>query len=402
MRLIATGLLVAMAVIFFAVRSLAGPHPFWGYVLSFTEAAMVGGLADWFAVTALFRHPLGLPIPHTAIIPENKDRIAETMASFLRDNFLTPIVIARRMRGFNIAAAAGGYLADPDGGGQSRLRAGAANLFGDVLESLDPEKLGGLVRDGLRHQLDRLDIAPLLGQLLTAAIADQRHLPVIESFIRRAGLTIEDNEDLIRQMIHDHAGGLMRWTKLDERLANAVLDGLYKLLAETLVMPDHPLRGRIIEGLDQLADALLHDPEMQARVQKLKGEVLANPAMGRWIDGLWERLRIAMLRAARDPSNLMTGQLAEGLGDFGKALQADQRLQFLVNRFVRRTAVGVASRYGDEIVRLVSETVRRWDARTVTARIEGAVGRDLQFIRINGTLVGGTVGVALHAINGLI
>ena len=402
MRIVATGLLLAMAAAFLLLRRFGGDHPAWGYALAFTEAAMVGGLADWFAVTALFRRPLGLPIPHTAIIPENKDRIAETMAAFLRDNFLTPIVIARRMRSYNIAAATGGYLADPAPGGQSRLRAGAANLFGDVLESLDKEQLGGMVKSGLRSQLEKLDVAPLLGQLLTAAIADQRHLPVIEGFIRRAALTIEDNEDLVRAIIHDRANGILRWTGLDEKLASAVLDGLYKLLAETLVMPDHPLRGRIIEGLDQLAHDLLHDPAMQARVQRLKAEVLANPAMGGWLDGMWERLRLQMLRAARDPGQVLSGQLGASIGEFGSALKSDAHLQTIVNRFARRTAVGAATRYGDEIVRLVSETVRRWDARTVTDRIEAAVGRDLQFIRVNGTLVGGLVGVALHAVNALL
>ena len=400
MRIIATGLLVIMAAAFLLIRRFGGEHPAWGYALAFTEAAMVGGLADWFAVTALFRRPLGLPIPHTAIIPENKDRIAETMAQFLRDNFLTPQVVARRMRGYNIAGAAGSYLADPGQGGEGRLRAGAASLLGDVLESLDKDQLGGLVKDGLRRQLEKLDLAPLLGQLLTAAIADQRHLPVIESFIRRAALTIEDNEDLVRAIIHDRAGGLMRWTGLDENLANAVLDGLYKLLAETLVMPQHPLRGRIIEGIDQLAHDLLHDAAMQARVQRLKGEVLDNPAMTRWLDGMWEQLRLKLLRAVRDPGRMLGGQVGESIGALGAALQGDARLQLLVNRFARRTAVGMATRYGDEIVRLVSETVRRWDARTVTDRIEGAVGRDLQFIRVNGTLVGGLVGLALHGLSG--
>ncbi len=400
MRLVATGLLLVMAITFLLLRRFSGDHPAWGYALAFTEAAMVGGLADWFAVTALFRHPLGLPIPHTAIIPENKDRIAETMAAFLRDNFLTAQVVARRMRGYNIAGAAGSYLADPAQGGEGRLRAGAASLLGDVLESLDKDQLGGLVKGGLRRQLEKLDLAPLLGQLLTAAIADQRHLPVIESFIRRAALTIEDNEDLVRAIIHDRAGGMMRWTGLDEKLANAVLDGLYKLLAETLVMPDHPLRGRIIEGIDQLAHDLLHDATMQARVQRLKAEVLANPAMARWLDGMWEQLRLKLLRAIRDPNRVLAGQMAESMGALGTALQNDARLQLLVNRFARRTAVGMATRYGDEIVRLVSETVRRWDAQTVTDRIEGAVGRDLQFIRINGTLVGGLVGVLLHALSG--
>ncbi len=399
MRLFATGLLVFMAVAFVLIRLFGGAHPAWGYALAFTEAAMVGGLADWFAVTALFRRPLGLPIPHTAIIPENKDRIASTMAMFLRDNFLTPQVVARRMRGYNVAAATGRYLANPESGAQSRLRDGAANLMGDLLESLDQRQLGGMVKSALRTQLDKLDIAPLLGQLIQAAIADRRHLPVIESLIRWAGFTIEDNEELIRTTIHERANTLMRWTGLDERLANALLDGLYKLLAETLVDTEHPVRGKIEEGLHTLADNLLHDPEMQARVARLKAEVLANPAMGTWLDGMWEHARTAMLRAAREPDRAFAGQFGASLGELGVAMQQDPRLQLLVNRFVRRTVIGVVTRYGDEIVRLVSETVRRWDAQTVTSRIEGAVGRDLQFIRINGTLVGGLVGLALHAMN---
>ena len=151
-----------------------------------------------------------------------------------------------------------------------------------------------------------------------------------------------------------------------------------------------------------MAEALLHDPAMQARVQKLKAEVLANPAMSRWLDAMWERLRSQMLKAARDPGKVLSEQLVASIVEFGGALRSDARLQMLVNRFARRTVVGVSTRYGDEIVRLVSETVRRWDARTVTDRIEGAVGRDLQFIRINGTLVGGLVGLALHAVDRLL
>jgi uncharacterized membrane-anchored protein YjiN (DUF445 family) len=402
MRLIATGLLLVMAAAFLLLRRFGGEHPAWGYALAFTEAAMVGGLADWFAVTALFRRPLGLPIPHTAIIPENKDRIAATMAAFLRDNFLTPVVIARRMRGYNIAASAGSYLAQPSGGGQSRLRAGAANLLGDVLESLDPEQLGKLVKRGLRAQLERIELAPLLGQLLSAAIADKRHIPMLEGLIARVAYTIEDNESLVRDIIHRQANALLRVTGLDEKLANAALDGLYKLLAETLVDPDHPLRAKVEAGLEQLADDLLHDPAMQARVAGFKAEVLANPVMARWLDGFWERLRARMLSAARDPAGALSGGLGASIGEFGNALQSDPRLQLLVNRFARRTVVGVATRYGDEIVRLVSETVKRWDAQTVTDRIEGAVGRDLQFIRLNGTLVGGLVGLVLHAVNGLL
>ena len=297
----------------------------------------------------------------------------------------------------NVAAAAGAFLIEPGRGRQSRLAAGAAGLFGDILQSLDPEQVGGIVKSGLRSQLGKLDAAPLLGQLLTAAIADKRHLPVLESLISWAGVMLEENEPVIRAMIHERANTLLRWTGLDERLANAVLDGLYRLLAECVVDPQHPLRLKADENLTELAHALLNDPEMQARGARLKAEVLANPAMGRWLDAMWERLRASLLRAARDPGTALSGKFGDSLAELGAALANDPRLQLMVNRFARRTLVGVATRYGDQIVRRVSETERRWDAGTVTARIEGAVGRDQQFIRINGTLVGGLVGMAIHA-----
>ncbi len=397
MRRTATGLLVAMAALFVISGQWVEVHPAWGFVRAFAEAAMIGGLADWFAVTALFRRPLGLPIPHTAIIPENKDRIADTMASFLQDNFLTPAVVARRMQDMNLARAAGEYLAAPSQGETgARLRAGAGELLAEFLESLDPERLGTQVRGGLKALAGKVEVAPLLGQMLTAAIADKRHLPLMDSAIRWAGLTIEANEGLIRAMIHDKANGLVRWTGLDERLANAVLDGLYKLLAEVLIDPQHPLRGKLDEGLAKLAHDLLHDAETREKIERMKNELLDNPTVSTWWIGVWERIRTSLIKTAREPGGGLGGQLTQSLAELGKVLRDDPRMQLQLNRFARRTAVGVATRYGGQIVRLVSETVRRWDARTVTDRIEGAVGRDLQFIRLNGTIVGGLAGVAIH------
>ena len=405
MRLFATGMLVAMAALFFVARHFSDMHPAWGYVLAFAEAAMVGGLADWFAVTALFRHPLGIPIPHTAIIPENKDRIADTMAAFLQENFLTPQVVARRLHATNIAAAAGSWLADrgtAEGGGNGgRIRAGAAELLAQVLESLDPDRLGVQVRGGLVRQLGKLEIAPLLGQLTETAIADRRHLAVIDSLVRWTGLTLEDNEALVRDLIHRRANAVLRWTGLDETLANSVIDGLYKLLAEVIVDPDHPLRAKIEEGLAKLATDLRTDPDLRTRVERMKDELLANPAVSKWWQGVWERLRTGLLKRLRQPATGIGGQLGEALAELGTTLRDDPRMQRQVNRFARRTLVGIATRYGDQIVRLVSETVKRWDAATVTDRIEGAVGRDLQFIRINGTLVGGLVGVIIHVVSTL-
>ena len=399
MRIVATALLVAMAVLFLVARRFEGVHPAIGYLVAFTEAAMVGGLADWFAVTALFRHPLGVPIPHTAIIPANKDRIADTMAGFLRDNFLTPTVVARRMRDMNLARAAGDFLAEPRVGGQSRIREGAAGLLAELLESLDPERLGNQVRAGLARQAERIEVSPLLGSALEATIAEGRHRPLLDSLIRWIGHTLEKNEDMVRAVIHSRANAVLRWTGLDERLANSVLDGLYRLLAEVLVDPEHPLRKTIEESLAKLAHDLAHDPELREKVEAAKREILANPAVGAWWMGVWEKLRHSLIGMARDPNAAFAGQLGESLAELGRALRQDPALQWQVNRFARRTVVGVATRYGGQIVQLVSETVRRWDARTVTDRIERAVGRDLQFIRINGTLVGGLVGVTIHALS---
>ena len=401
MRRTATGLIVLMAAVFVISDRFLDAHPAWGFVHAFAEAAMVGGLADWFAVTALFRRPLGLPIPHTAIIPENKDRIADTMAGFLRENFLTPAVVGRRMHAMNLAHAVGAYLADPKAMQDGRIRAGAGELAVEVLESLDPERLGTQVRSGLAAQLEKLEIAPLLGNMLEAMIADGRHRPLIDKIIRWAGLVLEDNEDLVRTMVHRRANAVLRFTGLDERLATSVIDGLYKLLAEVLVDPDHPLRNKIEEGLTELATGLREDPEMQARVERAKRELISNPAVADWWQGVWERLRARLIASIRESGGVGGNYLGETLGELGGALRDDPRLQRQVNRFARRTAVGIATRYGDQIVRLVSETVRRWDATTITERVESAVGRDLQFIRINGTLVGGLVGVTIHLLSGL-
>ncbi len=398
MRTAATGLLVVMAAVYLAARLYEPVHPAIGFIRAFAEAAMVGGLADWFAVTALFRHPLGIPIPHTAIIPRNKDRIGDTLALFLRDNFLTPTVVARRMRGVDVASAAGRFLTKaPDEGG--RFKAGASRMIANLLESFDQERLGGMVKTAMATRIGELNLAPLLGQALSAAIAERRHLPLLDGIIRWAGKTLSHNDQLVRDMVHKRAGGILRWTGLDERLANAIIDGLQKMLDDMGTEPDHPLRAKAEEGLATLAYDLQNDRKMQMRVANLRDEILENPAMRRWLDGLWESARAALLRSARDPDAALAGKFGEALRTLGDTLQNDLKLRVTINRFMRRTAVGVTAGYGDGIVKLVSDTVRSWDADTITGRVENAVGRDLQFIRVNGTVVGGLVGVVLHTID---
>jgi uncharacterized membrane-anchored protein YjiN (DUF445 family) len=398
MRLIATGLLLAMAAVFLVSRAYDQRWPALGFVRAFAEAAMVGGLADWFAVTALFRHPLRLPIPHTAIIPRNKDRIGDTLATFLRDNFLIPRVVARRMLRLDIAGAAGLWLANPlarDG----RIARGASAMTISMLQALDQQRLGGIVRAMLGKRLADLDVAPLLGQALTAAIAEQRHLPLLDGIVRWAARILEANDHLIRAMVHDRAGSIMRWTGLDETLSNKIIAGLNGLLTDMADNPDHPLRAKADEALASLAHDLLHSPEMRARVEGIKAEIIANPAMQRWLDGVWEQARIGLMNMARDPDRVMQGPIGDALRQLGDTLGREPLLRATINRFVRRAVVGIAADYGDNIVRLVSETVKGWDADTITSRLENAVGRDLQYIRINGTLVGGLVGLAIHTVD---
>jgi len=399
MRIIATGLLVAMAGLFFLARAFEHHHPAWGYIRAFAEAAMVGGLADWFAVTALFRHPLGLPIPHTAIIPRNKDRIGDSLASFLRSNFLVPRIVARRMGKLDVARAIGRVLASPPR--QGAMRAGAGKLAETLLESLGDERLGSLFKSAVSQRLRSLDIAPLLGKLMATAMDEGRHRPMINATILWAGRTLDANEALFRQMIHERAGSILRWTGLDETLSTKILDGLFKLLGDMAEDRTHPLRVRAEDGLAKLAQRLQTDPELQEKVAAFRDAALANPAVAEWLDGLWQNARNAMLRAARDPEAVAAGKFGEAMRQMGTRLQEDERVRFAVNRFARRATAGLVASYGDGIVTLVSETVRGWDAQTVTGRLENAVGRDLQYIRINGTLVGGLVGVLIHLIDAL-
>ena len=394
MRIIATGMLVAMAALFLLADHFQPVHPAWGFVRAFAEAAMVGGLADWFAVTALFRHPLGLPIPHTAIIPRNKDRIGETLAQFLRDNFLTPSVVARRMRGIDVAGTIGRLLVSPPAEG--RMREGASRLIGDVLQSLDQERLGGMIKSAFASRLRALEVSPLLGQTLGAAIDDERHIPILDSFVTWAGRTLDANEDMIRAMVHQRAGWIMRLAGLDDKLADAIIDGLRKLTIDMAADPHHPLRAKAEEGLAKLAHDLVSDPETRAKVEEVKNEIIANKAVTAWIDSLWERSRASLLKSVQHPEAALTGRFGEALRQLGATLQEDAHLKRTINQFARRAVVGVVASYGSGIVTLVSDTIRGWDARTVTGRLEGAVGRDLQYIRINGTLVGGLVGLAIH------
>jgi uncharacterized membrane-anchored protein YjiN (DUF445 family) len=397
MRLAATLLLVAMAAVFIATLSLQGEHPALPWVQAFAEAALVGGLADWFAVTALFRHPLGLPIPHTAIIPANKDRIGDSLATFLKENFLTPGVVARRLDAFDPANAIAGWLVS-ERTAKAGKRRGFGPLVARLIEALDQKAIGDLVRDVATGRLRALALSPVVADAVDATLDKGRHEPLLDSALDWALATLNSQSVAIRGMVAERTNWLLRMISVDERVSDSLIDGLQRLLSEMRHDPHHHLRARVGERLRTWAFDLRHFPESQARVEAFKDDLIANPAMAGWLTGLWDSARDAMLVSLNSPDALPAGKLGPALRSLGERLASDAALRQTINLHLRRAAVGLVNDYGDAIVSLVSETVRKWDARTVTDKLETAVGRDLQFIRINGTLIGGTIGLVIHAV----
>lgn len=369
--------------------------PRFAWVQAFAEAALVGGLADWFAVTALFRHPLGLPIPHTAIIPASKDRIGDALAVFLRDNFLTPRVVARRLERFDAAGLLGRFLAEggtAPGDGAGRVRKGLVGLVRQLADTPAADALGERVKGGIVRRLRGLDAAPMLASALEAALDEGRHRPVIDSLVAWASRTLDAEEPALRAMIEERTNWLLRLISVDERVANEILAGLRGFLADVAADPHHPVRQRADLALENFIFDLRHLPETREKVERWKQALIDNPAVGRWVEGLWDQAREALGRFAE----------GEGASDItrriGSALQEDPALAAAVNALARRAVVGLVRDHGDAIVTLVSDTVKGWDVETITAKLESAVGRDLQYIRLNGTLIGGSIGVLLHAI----
>ncbi len=433
MRLAATLLLLAMAFVFTAATIWQGSHPMLPWVRAFAEAAMVGGLADWFAVTALFRHPLGLPIPHTAIIPANKDRIGDSLATFLKENFLTPSVVARRLEEFDIAGAvarrlAAGREATPlpstallpapePAAGESiaaaalpaaspipatpatrRRTRGLGPLLARLIEALDHTAIGNLVREAASDRLRAMALSPIVADAIDTTLDKGRHEPLIESAIDWGLRMLDDQQSTIRNMVSERTNWFLRLVNVDESVSESLIKGARKLLVEMSEDPNHPVRRRLAESLRTYAFDLRHFPETQATVEGFKTDLIANPALGQWLASLWDSARAGMVASLNNPNPAGNSKFAAALQALGTRLETDAPLRGAINLHLRRAAVGLVHDYGDEIVGLVSDTFRGWDAGTVTEKLETAVGRDLQFIRINGTIIGGTVGLAIHAV----
>ena len=304
------------------------------------------------------------------------------------------------MRNIDIAGAVGRFLQAPEGQ-ETRIRQGASRLLADLFESLDDERLGGLVKTALSNRIQKMEVSPLIGRALASAINEDRHVPMLEAAIRWMARALDANESLIRDMVHKRASWVLKIVSLDTKLADSIVEGLRKLTVEMSTDPAHPVRQKVEQALADLANDLQTNAETRAKVEAMKNELIANQSVGQWIDAMWQNARLSLIKATRNPDAALAGKLGEVLRSMGQSLEKDERLHDAINQFARRAVSGMANSYGSSIVKLVSETVHGWDAKTVTDRLEGAVGRDLQYIRINGTLVGGLVGLILHVLDKL-
>ncbi|MGE4219319.1 MAG: DUF445 domain-containing protein [Alphaproteobacteria bacterium] len=393
-RIIATGMLLAMGAIFVTTRMVEAPN-FWLQLLEAgTEAALVGGLADWFAVTALFRRPLGLPIPHTALVPRNKDRIGEGLAAFVERNFLDPDLVAGKLAAENPARRLAEWIAQPDRAAAVSNHLAAA--IPHIVESLNDREVRRFLRHAASRQLQGVDAAGLIGRAIALLTDRGQHHALVDQGVSLLRERLIAGQDHIVELVERRS----RWwtpRRVDRQIAETIILALADLLDE-LAQRDHPVRRRFEQALLTFADDLAHDPVRRDQIARLQADLLRDPAVQDYLSGLWDRLRAGILQQAEHPSSAFRRGLSGALQGLGKALAEDagmqQRLNGRIADFVQATIVP----WRREIGRFIAEVVRGWDGRTVADRMELAVGRDLQYIRINGTLVGALVGCAIFLI----
>ncbi|HEY8352954.1 MAG TPA: DUF445 domain-containing protein [Sphingomonadales bacterium] len=397
-RWLATGLLLFMAALWLATRLVPDPGFLVLLVRAGAEAAMVGGLADWFAVTALFRHPLGIPIPHTAIVPRSKDRIGEGLGQFVERNFLDPELVANRLQGLDIAGRLGRWLSNPDSA--EKLAGRITGALPHMLDSITSRALRRFFSRALKDQLERVDLAPILGRGLAFLRETDRHHQLFDYLLRATAEYIDEEQERIYEMVEARSHWWIPKT-IDRRIAAALINGILDLLEE-LSDPEHSLRLRFDGAVDQLIHDLCHSPEMREKVRRVKDELLENPETQNYLNRLWDELRKRILTAAENEDSDMRHILARAIRSVGHALLRDTSSAERLNDWIARMAREFVTPWRHEIGDFIADVVKSWDGRSVAQRIELGVGRDLQYIRINGTLVGALVGCMLFLISHLL
>jgi uncharacterized membrane-anchored protein YjiN (DUF445 family) len=391
----ATALLAGVTVLFVAVTA-AGVHgTLLGYVQAGAEASMVGGVADWFAVTALFRRPLGLPIPHTALIVERKDQFAATLGRFVQENFLNADVLAERIQAASLVPRLSAWLADQ--ANAARVAGHAADAVVTVAEALRDEDVQRVLTAELTRAIDTVEVAPLAGRALRVVIAGGHHAEVFNTIMFAAERYLGDHHDELRELFE---GETPRW--VPDAVYRRVFDRLYLRLRQRLVAmagdPDDETRRQFDAWIAGLPDRLETDPELRERGERLKRDVLGSSLLRDWSSSLWEKAKDSLRTQAADPESELRRRLADLLAAAGRRLGSDRRLSDGLERMVESGARALADHFHDDLAELVTGTIERWDAAETSSQLELLLGRDLQYIRINGTVVGAGVGLILHAV----
>ena len=392
----ATGLLVAATVVFVVTLVLERTYPWLGFVRATAEAAMVGGLADWFAITALFRHPLGIPIPHTAIIPSRKDRIGRSLGGFVQNNFLSREVIAARLHGLRIAERIAKWISDPANSG--RIAHHVATGLAGTAAVLRDEDVQAMIDRAIVTRVKKTQVAPVLGNVLSLLTADNRHQEILDEALRLIAEGVSRNEELIRQRIREESPWWLP-EAVDDRIHDKVVAAIENTLRQVAADPAHPLRERFDKALAGFIEKLRTSPEVIARAEGIKDDMLENPAVRQFSGTIWSDVKHALARYADRKETDPPGAVEQGLMKLGNAVLADAELMAKVDHWILDAVIYAVEQFRGEVAQLISYTVGQWDAEETSKKIELQIGKDLQYVRINGTLVGGLVGLLLYSIS---
>ena len=392
MRSLAVGLLLFAAVVYLATLDRDG---FLGFVNAGAEASMVGAIADWFAVTALFKHPLGIPIPHTALIPRRKEMLGRSLEEFVGENFMHEQVIRERMQVADLSRRVGDWLVVEEH--SRRVVDEAASVLHIGLTRVRDEDIAVLVEEALLPRLRAEPVSPVAGSLLAEVVRDKAHHGLVDLALDEAYRWLDQNEDTFSDIVGERAPW---WSPpaVNDRVTRRIHVELLAWLSDIRNDPMHHARIALDSMLAQLAEDLLHDPATQARAEALKERVFDHPQILVTATSLWKAFRAALLDALADDDGPLRGRAVAELSAFGRRLLEDAELRAKLDRYAADFAVFVVDRYGAELTTVITHTIDRWDGKEAARKIELHVGRDLQFIRINGTLVGGLVGVLIHAV----
>jgi uncharacterized membrane-anchored protein YjiN (DUF445 family) len=398
MKMIAGGLLVLAAVVYVVCRVAGHGRGAWGYLEADAEASMVGGLADWFAVTALFRYPLGLRIPHTAIIPNKKDQIGAGLAGFVQEYFLTSEIVAERVAAAQVPQRVGDWLADP--AHATRVAEALSNAIGGLAATLHDNELRDAVATFADKRLRELDAAPLLARVLDAVCDSGQHQKVLTTTLRGVMKFLDENRATLRKRLAEESP---EWVPdwVDDRVFNKGFTALQSFLADVTLDSGHDLRGAFDTQLRTLAERLRTDPEKIGQVERAKGELLDHPQVREWLSTLWMRGKSLVVNGAADPSSELRRGVERLVVRAGEVLRDDPDVAARVEQALQRITGHVVSHYGTDLTAVISSTIERWDTDETSRRLELQVGRDLQFIRINGTVVGSLAGLLIYTLTQL-